>query len=177
MTTQDHEILQENTEAIQEKIEGANELAELKSQILELQDRLLRASAETENTRRRYEKQIEETREYSITGLCRDLIPVMDNISSALAHKPATLSADMQNIVDGIEMTKTGFINVFTKYGIEAVVPVEGDKFDYNLHHAISQIPINDHPQGTILQLMQIGYKIKDRLLRPAAVSVAKKAD
>jgi molecular chaperone GrpE len=101
-------------------------------------------------------------------------MPVIDNISMSLAHKPKDLNDEMQSFIEGVEMTIAALVSVFSKYGMEAISPVLGDKFDYNLHHAISHVVTEDHPQGTVLQVMQSGYKIKDRLLRPAAVSVTK---
>jgi molecular chaperone GrpE len=153
------------------------EVEALKLQIVDLQDKLLRSNAENENMRRRYEKQIDETRDYSIANLCRDLISVMDNLSRALAHKPKDLDEHMQNFISGVEMTKTELGGVFAKYGIEEIAPGVGEKFDYNSHHAIAKIVSDEHPESTVLQLMQTGYRIKDRLLRAAAVSVAKKTE
>ena len=148
--------------------------ADLKHQIEVLQDKLLRVAAENENIRRRYEKQLDETREYSVISFAKDLMSVMDNLSRALDHKPSDLDEHMRNFVAGVEMTKTELSNVFAKHGVEEISPEIGGKFDYNLHHAISQMASDEHPQGSVLQLMQVGYKIKDRLLRPAAVSVVK---
>lgn len=177
MTEQEKESTIQDTELVDNLDEFADATKAFELQIADLQDKLLRANAENENMRRRYEKQIDETREYSVSGLCRDLISVMDNLSRALEYKPSDVNVGMQNVVAGVEMTKTELASIFTKYGIEEILPVAGGKFDYNTHHAIAQVVDDTHPQGTVLELMQVGYKIKDRLLRPAAVSVTKKSE
>lgn len=161
------------------EIEAANnqeEIANLQNQITALEDKLLRAAAESENLRRRYEKMIEETRDYSLLNFAKDLLGVMDNLSRALEHKPQELDSQMSGIFAGVEMTKNELLLIFKKHGLEAIEPQVGEKFDYNLHHAISQIVTDDYEQDSIMNVMQMGYKIKNRLLRPAAVVVAKKA-
>jgi molecular chaperone GrpE len=152
-------------------------IAELNAEVQQLHDKLLRAMAESENVRRRYEKMVEDAREYSIVGFVRDLLGVMDNLSRALAYIPQNPDSQVTSILDGINMTKSELVTVFKKHGLEAIEPSPGEKFDYNLHHAISQIVTDEFNQDSIVSLMQVGYKMKDRLLRPAAVTVAKKAD
>lgn len=154
--------------------EPLTEIANLKSQIEILQDKLLRTIAESENTRKRLEKTILETRDYAIFSFAKDLLTVIDNLARALDHKPQNVSAEVGNIITGVEMTKTELVNILKKHGLEPIEPIAGDKFDYNIHHAISQIESNEQPQDSIITVMQLGYKIKDRLLRPAAVQVAK---
>jgi molecular chaperone GrpE len=143
-------------------------------EIDDLKDKLLRLAAEHENMKRRHEKHIDDIREYAITNLSKDLMSVMDNLSRALEHSPKDNDDTIKNFVIGVEMTKNELESVFKKHHIESIAPEIGEKFDYNLHHAILQVPTNDHKQGVILQVMQTGYKIKDRLVRPATVSVSK---
>ena len=140
----------------------------------ELNDKLLRMAAESENMRRRYEKQIEEARDYSVQGFAKDLISVVDNIDRALSHLPEQMDENTKNFVLGIEMTRDELIKVFLKHKIDIVEPKPGEKFDYNLHSAMMQTPTEEYEPGVVMQLMQKGYKIKDRLLRPAAVVVSK---
>jgi molecular chaperone GrpE len=101
-------------------------------------------------------------------------MPVMDNLHRALDHLPENLDAETQNIVEGVKMTKSQLESVFQKHHLESIAPQSGDKFDYNLHHAISQIMTEEFRAGSIVNTMQLGYKIKERLIRPAAVTVAK---
>jgi len=146
----------------------------LKEEISDLTDKLLRNAAEAENLRKRYEKQLEEAKTYAIGNFAKDMISVIDNLSRALDHKPEEMSDEIKNILTGVEMTKQEMINIFTKYKMSAISPSIGDKFDYNLHSAVAQVATNDHPEGTILHMMQVGYVIDGRLLRPAMVTVSK---
>lgn len=146
----------------------------LREEIDSLNDRLLRNAAEAENLRKRYEKQLEEAKLYSISNFAKDLLSVGDNLSRALEHKPLEANAEVANILAGVEMTRQEMINIFAKYKMKEISPSIGDKFDYNLHYAVTQVPNSEYPVGTILQLMQSGYIIGDRLLRPAAVTVTK---
>jgi len=147
----------------------------LTEEIKLMQDKLLRAVAESENIRSRMNKKVEEARDYSIVGFAKDLLPVIDNFSRALSHVPANINDDTKIIIDGVRMIKEELISIFKNHGIESIEPKEGEGFDYNNHHAISQIATDQYEEGTIVSTMQVGYKIKDRLLRPASVAVAKK--
>ena len=155
-------------------LENIKRDAVLQQEIDELKDKVLRVAADYENAKRRHEKQLEEAKDYAIASFSKDLMSVMDNLSRALEHAPSDIDDMMKNFILGVEMTKSELTRVFEKHHIESVVPNIGDKFDYNMHHAILQVPTEEHPQGTILQVMQAGYKIKDRLIRPATVSVSK---
>ncbi len=150
------------------------EVTNLKSQVEILQDKLLRTVAEAENTRKRLEKTIIDTREYAIVAFAKDLLTVNDNLARALEHKPQDIGEEAANIITGVEMTKSDLVNILKKHGLEAIEPMPGDKFDCNIHHAISQIASNEYEQDSIIAVMQLGYKIKDRLLRPAIVQVTK---
>ncbi len=150
------------------------EITTLKSQIEILQDKLFRTVAESENTRKRLEKTILETREYAIFSFAKDLLTVNDNLCRALEHKPQNIGEEMANILTGVEMTKNELVNMLKKHGLEPIEPTLGSKFDYNIHHAISQIESDEYEQDSIIAVMQTGYKIKDRLLRPAVVQVTK---
>jgi molecular chaperone GrpE len=164
-------IEQENTNETDAPDDG---LAILREEIESLNDRLLRQVAETENMRKRYEKQIEEAKLYSISNFAKDLLSVADNLSRALEHKPQNTTIEVENIIAGVEMTRQEMINIFQKYKLQEISPSVGDKFDYNLHYAVTQVPNSEYPIGTILQLVQLGYMIGDRLLRPATVTVTK---
>ena len=166
----------ESTEENTDKEETAL-VAELKTEIANLKDSLLRSVAESENTRRRYDKQLEETRNYAFAAFSKDLISVMDNFNRALEHPLQEVTQEVENVLTGVEMTKTELGKVFKKYGIVEIHPKSGDIFDCKVHHAISQVPSAKYNEGVIVDLMQVGYKLKERLLRPAIVSVAKAAE
>lgn len=144
-------------------------------EIAELKDQLLRSMAEIENLRIRHDKQLTETREYAITNFAKDLVTVLDNFTMALIHIPEDLPTEMRSIIDGIEMTHKELLSIFHKQGIEVISPKKGDEFNYHEHHAISEAQTDDLKPGQIISTMQMGYKMKNRLLRPAAVVIAKK--
>lgn len=157
-----------------------NTITEQYVKISELNDKVLRIMAEKDNMQKRYEKQIGETGEYAITSFAKDLLDVMDNLVRALDHAPsnddknANTQPVVSNIMIGVKMTKDTLENVFSKHGIILVHPGPGEKFDYNAHYAVSQTEIPDTPAGVIASVMQSGYKIKTRILRPAMVVVTK---
>jgi len=157
-----------------ETLQKDREFEELKENIEDLNQKLLRTMAETENMRKRYEKQIEDTRDYSIVSFAKDLISVIDNLERAIKFIPENPSDDLKSVIDGVIMTHKQLESVLRLHGVVAVVPIAGEKFNYNLHHAISFVESNEIQNEHIVDLMQVGYKIKDRLLRPAGVSVAK---
>ena len=139
---------------------------------------VLYAQAETQNVRRRMEKDISDARNYAATGFARDILSVWDNLSRAVEAIPDSLREDdkMKGLVTGIEATQRELEKVFKQNGIERVAAV-GMPLDPNQHQAMIEIPSEDQEPGTIVQEMQSGWMIKDRLLRPAMVGVAKKAD
>jgi molecular chaperone GrpE len=152
------------------------EITALKEQVEILQDKLLRTIAESENTRKRLEKSIEDARDYAIISFAKDLLTVSDNLSRALEHKPKNIEGEISNIITGVEMTRSDLTNILKKHGLESIEPLLGEKFDYNIHYAISPIISDEHDKDTIMAIMQSGYKLKDRLLRPATVQVSKKS-
>jgi molecular chaperone GrpE len=180
--TQTSEEYQDTSQQVEEEaVELENNVSnteqiteDLTRQIDVLQDKLLRQMAESDNIRTRSTKLVDEAREYAIFGFTKDLIPVMDNLSRALEHLPEHLDNDVKNVVEGIKMTKKEFESVFDRHLLESIAPQPGDKFDYHSHHAISQVVTDEYKPGTIVETMQVGYRIKDRLIRPAAVTVAK---
>ncbi|WP_342272488.1 nucleotide exchange factor GrpE [Candidatus Tisiphia endosymbiont of Parasteatoda lunata] len=155
--------------------DSLQEIASLKNQIEVLQDKLLRTIAESDNTRKRLEKLIEDAKDYAIFSFAKDLLSVNDNLSRALEHKPQNTEGDLASIITGVEMTKSELTSILKKHGLESIEPLLGEKFDYNIHHAISQVVSDEYDQDSIIGIMQSGYKIKDRLVRPAIVQVSKK--
>jgi molecular chaperone GrpE len=151
--------------------------AELKNQIELLQDKLLRSLAESENIKKRLEKSIEDTRDYAVFAFAKDLLSVSDNLTRALQHKPENLEGGLANVIEGIEMTRGELTSLFKKHGLELIDPLLGEKFDCNIHHAVSHIPSDEYEQDCVIATMQSGYKIKDRLVRPAMVQISKKTN
>ncbi|MDX6751694.1 nucleotide exchange factor GrpE [Geminicoccaceae bacterium 1502E] len=143
----------------------------------ELKDRLLRALAEVENVRRQKAREVEETSKYAVSRFARELLEVADNLSRALASVPVeerTQNELMTSLVSGIELTERTLMGVFERNKIAKVTPEKGAKFDHNLHQAMFEVPTAELPSGSIAEVMQPGYVIADRLLRPAMVGVAK---
>ena len=141
-----------------------------------LKDQLLRALADAENARRRARKDVEEARTYAISRFAQDLLGVADNLGRALESIPAERRESddaVKAIADGIEMTAREFEAVLGRFGITKIDPL-GEKFDYNLHQALFETAETDQPDGTIVQVLQTGYRIGERLLREAMVGVAK---
>lgn len=153
-------------------------LAKLQDELAEAKQEVLYARAEAQNVRRRLEKDIADTRAYAATGFARDILSVSDNLSRALDAIPQELREDekLKNLVAGIEATGREIEKVFTSHGITRIAAI-GLPLDPNQHQAMIEIPSMDAEPGTIVQELQAGYMIKDRLLRPAMVAVAKKVD
>ena len=154
--------------------DGGDPFAALHSEIEDLRQKLLYAQAETQNVRRRMEKEKTDAQAYAATGFARDILSVADNMSRALAALPEHLREDekVKPLVTGIEMTARELDNVFQRNGISRI-ETKGAKLDPNRHQAMMEIASDEEP-GTIVQELQPGYMIRDRLLRPALVGVAK---
>lgn len=167
------DLLDKNAETADRR---AEELARLREELNTAKQDVLYARAETQNVRRRLEKDVADTRAYAATGFARDILSVSDNLSRALSAIPAELREDekMKNLVAGIEATGREIEKVFASHGISRIAAV-GLPLDPNQHQAMIELPSGDAEPGTVLQELQAGYMIKDRLLRPAMVAVAKK--
>ena len=155
-----------------------NRIEALEDALTEAQQAVLYAQAETQNVRRRLEKDAQDARAYAATGFARDMLSVMDNMQRALEAIPAEVKDEekWKGLINGIEATGRELQSVFEKNGIKRVASV-GLPLDPNQHQAMVEIPTDEHEPGTIVQEMQAGYVIKDRLLRPAFVGVAKKPE
>lgn len=139
---------------------------------------VLYAKADAQNQRRRLEKEAQDARSYAATGFARDVLSVADNLARAIDAVPEDLREDskFKGLVVGIEATQRELDKVFTQHGITRIAAM-GLPLDPNQHQAMMEIPTDDAEPGTVVQEMQSGYMIKDRLLRPAMVGVAKKPD
>jgi molecular chaperone GrpE len=153
-------------------------LAQLRSDLDAAKQEVLYARADTQNVRRRMEKDVADARAYAATGFARDILSVSDNLSRAIDYVPQELRDDekFKGLVAGIEATKRELEKVFGQHGITRIA-AKGLPLDPNQHQAMLEIPTDEHDPGTVVQEMQAGYMIKDRLLRPAMVGVAKKPD
>ena len=163
------EMAEDETTAAPE-VNYAEELLARDQEIAELKDRLLRQAAETENTRRRLERDKADTAAYAMTGFARDLLAVADNLRRAVAALPAE---GFDGVRAGIEATERELTAIFGRHGISKV-ETAGQKLDPNRHQAMLEVEHDTHEPGVIVDELQAGYVIKDRLLRPALVSVAK---
>ncbi|AUG54623.1 nucleotide exchange factor GrpE [Thalassospira marina] len=152
-------------------------IAALQAENAELKDRLLRTAAEAENIRRRAKKDVEDSANYAITKFARDLLDVGDNLRRALeaAGDGSQQNEAMKTLIEGVEMTERTLLKSFEQNGIEKMEPL-GEKLDPNKHQAVFEMPSAEHPEGHVAQVMQAGYVLKGRLLRPAMVGVAKGA-
>ncbi|WP_434784965.1 nucleotide exchange factor GrpE [Qipengyuania zhejiangensis] len=151
-------------------------LASLREDMEAAKQDVLYAKAETQNVRRRLEKDIQDARNYAATGFARDVLSVSDNLARALDAIPADYREDekLKGFIAGIEATQRELEKVFSQNGITRIAAT-GLPLDPNQHQAMMEVPSDDHEPGTIVQELQPGYMIKDRLLRPAMVCVAKK--
>ena len=173
-TTTSDADLREETAAASPEVAEHDGTETLRAEIEDLKRQLLYTQAETQNVRRRMEKDAADARTYAVTAFARDLLSVSDNLSRALAAIPPAMREEegMKPLVTGLEMTGKELETVFARNGITRIESV-GARLDPNRHQAMIEMP-SDREPGTIVQEMQAGYMIKDRLLRPAMVGVAK---
>lgn len=151
-------------------------VAELEAKLAEATDRMLRALAETDNVRKRSEKERADTAKFAVSGFARELIIVADNLKRALTAFPENereANASVKNLYTGIEATERGLLKVFENMGIKKIEPL-GTSFDPNFHEVMFETDMPDKPPGTIIQIIEPGYLIHERLLRPARVGIAK---
>ncbi|MEM9669988.1 MAG: nucleotide exchange factor GrpE [Pseudomonadota bacterium] len=156
--------------------EPVDPLVALEAENLELKDRFLRAVAETENIRKRSEKQVADARTYAVEKFAGDLLSVGDNLSRALTALTEEAKADLsdpgKSLLQGVEMTEKELIVVMQRHGLKPVEATPGTEFDPNVHQAVGRVP-SDQPEGTIADLLQGGWQIGERTLRAAMVTVS----
>ena len=172
------EHLRDDGEAVEEDSGLEDALAKLKGDLDSAMQDVLYARAETQNVRRRLEKDVQDARNYGATSFARDILSVADNLARALDHVPEELREHekAKNFIAGIEATQRELEKVFGQNGITRIA-AKGLPLDPNQHQAMMEVPTDEEEPGVIVQEMQAGYMIKDRLLRPAMVGVAKKPD
>ena len=149
----------------------------LNAENTQLKDRVLRTLAEMENLRRRTEREVADAKTYGVTSFARDMLTVVDNLARALEHLPpeakAAAEPQIQSVIEGVELTARDLEGVLGRHGVKKLDP-KGQKFDPNFHQAIFEAPDETLPAGTVSQVVQSGWTIGDRVLRPAMVGVSK---
>src|SRR6056297_51635 len=163
-------------EAAPELPSPEQERAELRAENEKLRDQLLRALADAENTRRRAQRDKEDTARFAVAGFARDLLTTADNLRRALDAVPQDARQQDQALaalMDGVEVTERELLSVFERHGLTRIEPL-GEKFDPNYHQAMYEVPATGQVPGTVAHVMQSGYVLNGRLLRPAMVGVAK---
>jgi molecular chaperone GrpE len=155
--------------------EGAVEA--LTKEVADAKDRMLRTLAEMENLRKRTAREVSDARTYGISGFARDVLDIADNLQRALDAVPAEARAaadpGLKALIEGVELTERSLHNALEKHGVKRFDPA-GEKFDPNVHQAMYEVPDSSIPVGTVAQVIQAGYMIGERILRPALVGVAK---
>lgn len=154
------------------------EAADPEAEIADLKDKLLRTLADMENLRRRSQKDREDALKYASANFARDMLSVADNLRRAIESIPEDGDPDgaaLVGFIEGIALTEKDLLSALERHKIEKIEPM-GEKFDPQFHEALFEIPTNDAPSGTVMQVIETGYVIHDRLLRPAKVGIAKAA-
>ncbi len=155
----------------------ADPVEALKTENADLRDRLLRLAAEMENLRKRMDREISDTRAYAITKFARDMLTATDSLSRAMMVLPPeareTADGPMKSLIEGIELTEREMQRLLAVHGVKPI-EAEGQKFDPHKHQAMFEVPDPTRPEGTVVQVVQAGYAIGDRVLRPAMVGIAK---
>jgi molecular chaperone GrpE len=157
--------------------EPFTELENLYAENASLKDKVLRTLAEMENLRRRTEREIADAKAYGVTSFARDMLPVADNLRRAVEAVPAEVKAaadaSVKSLIEGIDLTERDFLSRLIKHGVKKIEP-QGQKFDPNMHEALFEVPDPSVPSGTVVQVVESGYSIGERCLRPAKVGVAR---
>lgn len=174
MDTQDVKNEEKTTETeILETETETEELSESERKILELKDQLLRALAESENARKRGQKDKEDALKFGVSNMARDMVGVADNLRRALGNKSENSAELAEALFSGVDLILKDFEDILGRHGIQRI-EATGQQFDPHWHQAVFELETEEHAPGTVVQVVQDGYKIHDRLLRPAMVSVAK---
>jgi molecular chaperone GrpE len=165
---------EESSQSTEEQNEDEGNQEDLHEKLKECEDRYLRVHADFENTKKRLEKEKYVALDYAVEKFASELLPALDSLDAALqAVKGAEESEASAKIIEGLELTQEQFLKVFSKHGIQKVGSEEG--FNPHLHEAVMNVDSSEHEDGEIVQILQAGYKYKERLLRPALVSICKK--
>ena len=173
----DEEFFEVNDDVIDESNEDSD--LNLEKQIVDLKDQLMRSLADGENLRKRTIKEVEHAKKYSHITFVRDLVASVDNLQRALESVPddkSQLSEPIKNLIIGLDIVEKEIITTFEKHNLQQIYPL-GEKFDYNFHQAMFEVPTNDSEAGIVVEVSQKGYLLHDRLVRPAMVGISKKIE
>ena len=162
---------EESLEKSEEEI-AVDPLSELEVQLEEMRDQVLRHQAEVQNVKRRAEQDVEKARKYALERFCNELLPVVDSLEMAILSEPPD-QEDSESILKGVKLTLKMFVDTLAKFNLEQMNP-EGEPFDPKLHQAVSMVENNEVEPNTVLSVMQRGYILSGRLIRPAMVVVSK---
>ena len=156
--------------------EAPQEVNPLEAELAQMKDQLLRTLAEMDNAKKRWEKEVQDMSKYAVSEFARDLLQVSDNLGRALdcvREEGQAAEGTVGQVIEGVKLTEKELLKTFQKYGIEKLVPLK-EKFDHQFHQAIFETDNEGDTPGTVTTVVQPGYRIHDRLLRPALVGVAK---
>ena len=182
------EALREAAEAIPDRVSrkpaaespesaaAANRIEDLSAELVETKDRLIRLHADFENYRRRAQREREEAIRYGSQNLFKDLLTTVDNLERAIDHARMGGGADLENLLQGVELVQKGLVGLMSTHGVEEIDAL-GKPFDPALHEAMAQAPDASQAPNTVLEVLQKGYKLRDRLLRPARVVISRPVD
>ena len=183
----EHQTMNAGADSAQESVNGAageaasspeaDPVAVLEAEKADLKDKLLRLMADMENLRRRTEREVADARTYAVANFARDMLNVADNVRRAIESVPAEASRSAEGafkgLIEGIDLTERDLLKTLERHGVKKLEP-QGQKFDPNLHQAMFEVPNPEVPNGTVVQVVQSGYVIGERVLRPALVGGAK---
>ena len=175
------QVIEDETSGLSNSEEENNSeiISDLEQKASDLKDQLMRTLADGENLRKRTLKDVEHSKKYSHISFVKDLVSSVDNLQRALEAVPedtSSLPEPIKNLIIGLEIIEKEFISTLENHNVKQIDPL-GEKFDYNFHQAMFEVPTNDNEPGTVVQVSQKGYILHDRLVRPAMVGISKKID
>ena len=168
-----------NFNELNEHVDDDNNNTNLGNQIKDLKDQLMRTLADSENLRKRTIKEVEHAKKYSHITFVRDLVSSVDNLQRALESVPedkSQLPEPVKNLIIGLDIVEKEIVTTFEKHNLKQICPL-GEKFDYNFHQAMFEVPTNNSEPGIVVEVSQKGYLLHDRLVRPAMVGISKKIE
>ena len=178
---EEDQVIEDETSDLSNSDEENNSeiISDLEQKASDLKDQLMRTLADGENLRKRTLKDVEHSKKYSHISFVKDLVSSVDNLQRALEAVPedtSSLPEPIKNLIIGLEIVEKEIISTLEKHNVKQIDPL-GEKFDYNFHQAMFEVPTNDNEPGTVVQVSQKGYILHDRLVRPAMVGISKKID
>lgn len=173
------EMLESDKAPSKEETPPADESEKLRQELAAMRDQWMRAIAEADNVRKRAKRDQEETTRFATTAFARDMVGVLENLIRASANISLESRREdklLDTLAEGVDLTRDELLNIFEKYAIKRIDP-KGEKFDHNFHQAVVQVENNELEPGTVMEVVQAGYTMHGRLLRPAMVAVSKRSE